>query len=73
VAFCRRAHAAGFWPKKVGAIGHRCMVDVLPSGECDYRIRFPTAAALSRHGGNANTGVLPPGEPVGLQLGGGVV
>jgi len=41
LAFCRRAQAAGFWPAKVGAIGHRCLVDVLPEGEAGgYRIRF---------------------------------
>jgi hypothetical protein len=49
VAFCRRAHAAGFWPAKRGAVGHRCLVDVLPAGGDTYRIRFPTAEALSRH------------------------
>ena len=49
LAFCRRAQQAGFWPHKRGRIGHRCLVDVLPADEDGYKIRFPTAEALSRH------------------------
>jgi hypothetical protein len=69
LAFCRRAHATGFWPKKVGAIGHRCRVDVLPAGDDGYKVRFPTAGALSRHGPLAepdNKALVPvPCDPVG--------
>jgi hypothetical protein len=67
--FCRRAQAAGFWPKKVGAIGHRCVVDVLPAEKGEYKVRFPKAIALSRHGPLAEPHdealVPPPRNPVG--------
>ena len=65
LAFCRRAQAAGFWPTKRGAIGHRCLVDVLPDGAVDYKVRFPKANALSRHEPTDEAVIPPPRDAIG--------
>ena len=48
MAFARRVREAGLWPKHVGAIGHRVVVDVLPADGENYQVRFPTGRQLLR-------------------------